>query len=659
MIGAIHSRTIGCLARDAALALALASPVPLALAQHASDNPVVTADDAFGLTLGLESTGIYGPGGVRGFNPQTAGNARIDGLYFDQQGSLSNRVIESSTIRVGINEIDYAFPAPTGIVDYDLRHATAGKPTATVIAEAGPYDVLSVSVDGSLPIISTELQLPIGAGLQTGGPVSGVGPLPGYTANVANFGATPQWSPNDWLTVRGLFDWQNITHQDTLPTVFTAGSYLPPRVADVFLGQRWAKGRYLTENYGGTLVAKLSPHWSLSAGVFHSIADNAVSFADLYVNTEPSGEADHLLVASPDQRTASTSGEARLTGHLQEDGWYQSLVLMVRGRDEHASYGGADVVDAGAANIGAGVQVPEPQFVYGDLTDDHTRIWSTGVAYQGRHAGLGTISFGIQKEHYDKAVDTPGVGQSSLSAAPWRFYGNASAPLVDHLTAYAGYTQGFEDSGIAPGTAANRGTILPTTLTWQADAGLRYALTRKLTLITGVFELQRPYFNFDLANIDRQLGVQRASGLEVSVSGEVLPGLSINGGGLFGQVRVSGPDLAAEGVGNIAVGQPRNQYLVNLNYDLPKWQAVSVDVGVYHFGTVPAVVSDAYYDNAVTVLNVGARYKFSLLGAPATLRVQGQNLANAYIWNLGNSPGFFQFQPRSVVAYVTVDLSRT
>ena len=30
--------------------------------QHASDNPVTAAQDAFGLTLGLESIGLYGPG---------------------------------------------------------------------------------------------------------------------------------------------------------------------------------------------------------------------------------------------------------------------------------------------------------------------------------------------------------------------------------------------------------------------------------------------------------------------------------------------------------------------------------------------------------------------------------------------------------------------
>src|SRR5580693_3344209 len=144
-----------------AAALVALSPPAAVFAQHASDDPLATANDAFGLTLGLESIGLYGPGGVRGFNPQSAGNVRIDGLYFDQQGLLSNRVIEGSTIRVGVSEIGYAFPAPTGIVDYNLRHPGDGTPSATVIANIGPYEAKGLSVDGSLPLIGKELQLPI------------------------------------------------------------------------------------------------------------------------------------------------------------------------------------------------------------------------------------------------------------------------------------------------------------------------------------------------------------------------------------------------------------------------------------------------------------------------------------------------------------------
>src|SRR5437868_5099632 len=106
-------------ARLTTVALLLGSvALNTARAQHASDDPVASASDAFGLTLGLEKIGLYSPGFVRGFSPQTAGNVRIEGLYFDQQGPLSKRVVDGSSIRVGVSEVGYTFPAPTGIVDY-------------------------------------------------------------------------------------------------------------------------------------------------------------------------------------------------------------------------------------------------------------------------------------------------------------------------------------------------------------------------------------------------------------------------------------------------------------------------------------------------------------------------------------------------------------
>src|SRR5580692_4733753 len=137
-----------------------------ARAQHAADNPITSADDAFGLTLGLESVGIYNPGMIRGFSPISAGNVRIDGMYFDLQGAPSDRVVEGSTIHVGVGEIGYPFPAPTGIADYNLRNVGGDTPGATVIASIGPYDAWGVSVDGSIPLIGNELMLPIGVGTQ-------------------------------------------------------------------------------------------------------------------------------------------------------------------------------------------------------------------------------------------------------------------------------------------------------------------------------------------------------------------------------------------------------------------------------------------------------------------------------------------------------------
>jgi len=117
-----------------------------------------------------------------------------------------------------------------------------------------------------------------------------------------------------------------------------------------------------------------------------------------------------------------------------------------------------------------------------------------------------------------------------------------------------------------------------------------------------------------------------------------------------------GPQLAAQGVGTAALGQPHNTVLANAVYALPRLPVLSVDLGLIHFSAVPAVVTDAYYVPQLTVLNLGARYQFKLWSAPATLRTQLQNAFNAYIWNIAYNPGFLQFAPRTVLAYLTVDL---
>jgi len=643
-------------AKGIACALMLASAIVSTVrAQHASDDPVASASDGFGLTLGLESIGLYGPGGIRGFSPQAAGNMRIEGLYFDQQGNLSNRVVEGSTVRIGVSEVGYAFPAPTGIVDYDLRHPGNGTPSATIVASAGPFQARGVSIDGNLPVISSELQLPMGASYQ----LSTQTPLgvanPGYTSTVVNVGATPQWKPNDWLTLRGIFDWTQTTHARTLPIIFTAGDYLPPPTPRGYFGQNWAEGSNLSENYGAIASAQLSRHWSLEAGIFRSIADNPFSYTDLYLNTRPNGSGEQFIVGNPDQSIASTSGEARFTGHFGTGSWRQDIVLLARGRDTLALYGGSDVIDLGPALIDQSVQAPEPTFTYSARTRDRTELWSAGAAYRAQWQGHGDFAIGIQRESYDKDVDSPALPKAQLKDSPLRAYGTAALVLTDRATAYASYTQGLEDSCVVASTAENRGAILPDARTWQADAGVRYVLTSRVKLIAGVFEIEKPYFNLDTSNVDRVLGLQRATGFEGSVSGEVVRNLDVTAAVLVGEVKVIGPNLNAEGVGSMAFGQPRVTASVNASYKLPQRPAISVDIAAFHFGRAPASLDNVAQNPSQTVLALGGRYRFTILGAPATLRVQVQNLTNSYFWNLGYSPGFSQFPSRGVFGYLTAD----
>jgi iron complex outermembrane receptor protein len=632
-------------------------PVRAAFAQHASDDPVLAADDGFGLTQGLESIGLYSPGSIRGFNPQAAGNVRIDGLYFDQQGGLSNRVVEGSTIRVGISEVGYAFPAPTGIVDYDLRHAGDGTPSGTLLVNAGPFQGQGFSADAVLPIGSSGLQLPIGVSDQLSMGGNWVGSeIPGYTSRYKNFGATPIWKINDAVTVRLLVDWSQLTQAKTAPLVYTAGDFLPPPVARGYYGQNWAEGNSVSRNVGAIVHMKLSPNWSLAAGAFRSVYDVPLSFADLYLNTQKNGAAEHVFVANPDQTTSSNSGEIRLTGDFGSGPIRQSVILLARGRDTLAYYGGSDLIDVGSTQLGQLFSIAEPNFQFSERTRDLTRLFSTGAGYRVQWQGHGDAEFGVQHENYEKTVEVPGLPQSQLKDSPLRAYARAALILSDRLTAYAGYTQGLEDSGTAPSGAENRGAILPDARTWQDEAGLQLKLTQKLKAIAGVFEIDKPYFNFDTDNVDRKLGLQRAEGIETSVSGEIVNNLNVTAGALFGNVRIIGPDLKAEGVGPIAFGQPRLQGTVSLDYKFESIPKLSADATVIYFGPAPASIDNLVTNPSQTLLFLGGRYRFVLYGKSATFRVQLQNATNLYFWNMGQSPGFSQFQPRSVFSYLTVDL---
>src|SRR6476620_10706387 len=128
---------------------------------RADENAITQADDAFGFRIGRESLGIYDAANARGFSPATAGNLRIDGLYFDQVYPLQGTLTDSTSIKVGLSAQGYPFTAPSGIVDQSLRRPST-KGGASVVANFDSFGSFGVEVDGSLPIGPT---LTIGYGL--------------------------------------------------------------------------------------------------------------------------------------------------------------------------------------------------------------------------------------------------------------------------------------------------------------------------------------------------------------------------------------------------------------------------------------------------------------------------------------------------------------
>src|SRR4029077_16483458 len=110
--------------------------------------------------------------------------------------------------------------------------------------------------------------------------------------------------------------------------------------------------------------------------------------------------------------------------------------------------------------------------------------------------------------------------------------------------------------------------------TWQVDTGVRYLLTPQVKVIAGVFEIQKPYFNLDTGNVDRELGLQRATGIELSLTGEVIRNLNVTAAMLWGEVKVLGPNLHTEGIGAAALNQSRLTATLNASYKIPLQPAI-------------------------------------------------------------------------------------
>src|SRR5438093_1072733 len=89
----------------------------------AQDDAMKSAADAFGERVGTEQSGLYSETQVRGFDITESGAYRIDDAYFSRAATLNDPVLAGVGVRVGVNAVRLAYPAPSGVVDYRLRQA--------------------------------------------------------------------------------------------------------------------------------------------------------------------------------------------------------------------------------------------------------------------------------------------------------------------------------------------------------------------------------------------------------------------------------------------------------------------------------------------------------------------------------------------------------
>jgi iron complex outermembrane receptor protein len=635
-----------CAAATLAL-ISIAAATP-ALAQRTDDNVTAQSDDAFGRSVGNESLGIYTPDEVRGFSPIDAGNVRIEGLYFDRQTDPVNRLTEGSAIRVGIASQSYPFPSPTGILDYDLRKPGEQRVVSPVVSY-GPFGSLGLEVDAKLPIVPGRFGLAAGASRYHNGFAYGAG---NDTWSVA---LMPRWTPTADIELRPFYSRGHYTSEEPQPLMFTTGGVLPPKITrNHYYGQSWAQGSGITSTYG-LLGTTHAGEWIIRLGMFESLFAPEALFSDLYTDIDPSGMANERIIAVPDSRFASRSGELRASRTFETSNQRHTVFLSARGRQQQRRYGGEDVIDLGQVEIGVGRAFAEPTFQFGEQSHDEVRQRTGGVGYQLQWKDVGEMSVGVQKTSYEKSLKSPDGALPTSKSDPILANATATWYANKQLAVYASYAQGLEESPVAPDNAVNRNVAAPALRTRQVDAGVRYTLPRNIRAVVGLFEVQKPYFDLDTVDVFRELGEVRHRGVEFSLAGNPTPHLTVVAGMRVLDAKVSGTLVDAGVVGETPVSVFRNHAAASVNYVIGA-TGFSADAAFESVSRQMANTENTVQVPSRAVFHLGGRYQFQTFGKPVTVRAQVLNVFGAYGWNVIGGGAYVYNAPRRFTVYVATDL---
>jgi len=422
-----------------------------------------------------------------------------------------------------------------------------------------------------------------------------------------------------------------------------------------YTGPEWTGQRLIASNYGLIGKARLGRDWAVALGLFRSVNDMPRNYSFLLRNLTPDGTAERRIVADPPQFAGSTSGELRIERAVRDGQRLHLISMTLRGRDRLSLYGGSAAASYPRGDVNATMAVAEPAFAFGERNREHVRQITPGLAYALRWKGIGSLGLGIQRALYAKTAYVPGVATTSTRDNSWLYNVNLAIDLDPRIIFYASASSGLEESGIAPESAANRREVLPAIHTTQVDTGVRLMLPKGLRLVAGLFDVRKPYFAVDRANVFAEAGKIRHRGIELSLAGAPLPGLNIVAGAVLMDPTVTGVRVDSGLIGRRPVGDTGRIVTLSINYAPPVLPRFTLGASAYHHASRTADTANLSAVPAATLVDLSARYRLKIGERPALLRFQVNNLTNRIDYSVQGNSSFGFNTLRSFALFLTVD----
>ncbi|WP_273029372.1 TonB-dependent receptor [Massilia timonae] len=242
------------------------------------------------------------------------------------------------------------------------------------------------------------------------------------------------------------------------------------------------------------------------------------------------------------------------------------------------------------------------------------------------------VTGGVRKQKVVARNFTPaGVGTTSYDES-------ATSPLVGivvkpmaNVSVYGNFTSGLTRGSTAPLGTANVGEVFAPYKSKQYEAGVKLEQGKLLSGIS-VFQIDRPNAVTDpVTTIYSMDGNQRNRGLELSVMGEIVRNLRLMASATFYDAELQ---KTAGGVneGNDANGVPKRALSAGLDWDLDGVPGLSFNARAIHTSDIPFNAANTLHLPSWTRLDIGARYRTSVMGRPVILRASVENVADKAYW---------------------------
>lgn len=609
----------------------------------ADDNAVKSAADAFGERVGTEQSGLYSETQVRGFDLNDSGAYRIDDAYFSRAAALNDPVLAGVGVRVGVNAVRLAYPAPSGVVNYRLRRA-------------GPVNELRLGVgwrDFGTRVIQGDGSFRDGELSFAGGFVwRPLFRLAGANEGRAfDLGGVGTWEITPDQRLRAFATLYQRGYDGDFAVVPAEGA-MPPSLKDLHqYSPSWAWTEALNSNVGVLYDAKIGG-FTIDVAAFHSAFDIDRTDYTL-ISADSDGNASATTFRNPDRNKRSASTEARLGRQFDAGGIDHLTTLSLRASRTVVDLTSNLAIPLGTFDLRSedppdGVELPWSGTRGEDTVEQVTASAGYGLAWSDSVQ----LRFAVHRTRYDKEVltiariRTEGVSETTL------YNTSAIVSLTDRTAVFGSWMTGLEESGVAPTSAINRDDVLPPVEAKQFELGLRQAITPGLTVIGAVFDVSKPTNGFRADRSFGLVGQVRHRGVEGSIAGQLDANTSVVVGAVAFEPKVTGPLVDAGAVGSRAAGI--SQVIANANIERQLGGDWSVDAGLSYTGERWADTANSFKTPAVTTVNIGTRRKFELGGRPAELRILGSNLTGVDGYRATPSGVLSPIAPRTVRAMLTV-----